>query len=450
MQFPPEFLNSLRSIHGFDAEAFNKVHANSEIPVSVRKNPFKPFDLEYEVQEEVPWCSDAYYLKERPVFTADPGFHAGCYYVQEASSMFLAYAMKQCLDLTKDIHVLDLCAAPGGKSTLINSLISANSTLVSNEIIKGRSDVLAYNLAKWGTANTIVTNNSPEAYAKLHGVFDLMVIDAPCSGSGLFRKQPDAMNEWSLEHVRTCSIRQRSIIESAAPALKEGGLLFYSTCSYSFEEDEDIIKSVVESGEFELVELLPESRFHIENSGYGLRFYPYNLKGEGFFCAVLRKLSPTPILKFDKKPELKEAGKNERSSVEPWINFSEEFTLMVHEKAIKLINSNTFRLLNHLKKQLYIRQAGTEVGELKQNDLIPHHFFALSNHRGKNVETLDLDKENAILYLKKMPFGHNASENGMKLITYKGYGIGWAKVLSNRINNYLPQNYMIFNKEIGI
>jgi 16S rRNA C967 or C1407 C5-methylase (RsmB/RsmF family)/NOL1/NOP2/fmu family ribosome biogenesis protein len=450
MQFPSDFLNSLRSIQGFDKEAFMNVHDQANIPVSVRKNPFKPLQLEFEIEDAVPWCPNAFYLKERPVFTADPGFHAGCYYVQEASSMFLSYVMTRYLDLGQDIHVLDVCAAPGGKSTLINSLISENSTLVSNEIVKGRSDVLAYNLAKWGTANCIVTNNSPDAFSNLEGVFDFMVIDAPCSGSGLFRKQPEAMDEWSLDNVRSCSIRQKAIIEQTTPALKDGGILFYSTCSYSYEEDDAIVKSAINSGEYELIDILTEDTFNIENSGHGLRFYPYKFKGEGFFCAVLRKTSFTPSQKREKKFEIKEATKQEREIVDPWIKHEGNHTLMTHEGAIKLVNSNTFRLLNDVKRHVYIRKVGTDIGEIKQKDLIPHHFFALSNFRGVNVETLELDKENALLYLKKLPFVYGDIQNGMKLVTYRGYGIGWAKVLSNRINNYLPQNYMIFNKEIGI
>ncbi len=450
MQFPSDFLNSLQSIKGFDKVAFHESHEHSDIPVSVRVNPLKPLPLEFETQEAVPWCANAYYLKERPVFTADPSFHAGCYYVQEASSMFLSYVITNCLDLKQDLHVLDLCAAPGGKSTLINSLISSTSTLVSNEIVKGRSDILAYNLAKWGTANWIVTNNSPEVYSNLEGVFDLMVIDAPCSGSGLFRKQPEAMNEWSLDNVRNCSIRQKTILEQASPALKEGGILFYSTCSFSYEEDEAIVKGAIDSGVYELVDVLPDAAFKIEDTGYGLRFYPYNLKGEGFFCAVLRKIAGSSSFKPEKRFELKEASKQEREIVEPWIRPDDHLTIMAHERTIKLMNDNTFRLLNHLKKHVYIRQAGTEIGEIKQKDLIPHHFFALSNYRNRNVETVELDRENALLYLKKLPFSHAEVQNGMKLITYKGYGIGWAKVLSSRVNNYLPQNFMIFNKEIGL
>src|SRR5436190_4820828 len=243
-QLPKKLLQSLQGIEGFDRDAFESIHARSEQITSIRINPSKDFEFGISNFETgpVPWCQYGYYLKERPSFTFDPLFHAGCYYVQEASSMFLEQALKQTVDLSKPLRVLDLCAAPGGKSTHIQSLISPGSLLVSNEVIKSRCNILKDNIIKWGCENVVVTNNDPKDFAKLENYFDVIVVDAPCSGSGLFRKEPDAIEHWSENNVALCSQRQQRILADVWPSLKEDGILVYSTCSYSKEEDEDIVK----------------------------------------------------------------------------------------------------------------------------------------------------------------------------------------------------------------
>ncbi|MFI5133752.1 MAG: hypothetical protein ACHQEB_05420, partial [Chitinophagales bacterium] len=211
MQLPEAFLNSLTGIKSFDREAFEKVHANDRQITSVRINPhkFSIENLKFKIENKVPWSQYGYYLTQRPYFTFDPLFHAGCYYVQEASSMFLEQALKQTVDLSKPLKVLDLCAAPGGKSTHLQSLISKDSLLVSNEVIRSRANILKDNIIKWGCDNVVVTNNDPKDFSKLENYFDVIVVDAPCSGSGLFRKEPEAMEEWSLNNVKLCSARQQ-------------------------------------------------------------------------------------------------------------------------------------------------------------------------------------------------------------------------------------------------
>lgn len=306
MSLPEEFLGSLEGITGFDRDAFINVHEQSEAPTSFRINPSKlatgngqsavdkseaedfhsPFTIDH---SQIPWCSTGFYLSLRPSFTFDPLFHAGLYYVQEASSMFLEQPFKQLLDLSQPLKVLDLCAAPGGKSTHVQSLISQESLLVSNEVIKQRSYVLSDNIIKWGCRNVFVTANDPKAFQKLPGYFDVMVVDAPCSGSGLFRKDKEAIEEWSLNNVQLCSQRQQRILADALPALKKDGLLIYSTCSYSVEEDERIMDWLITEMEMENVELQTENWPDIVQTSspvtnsIGYRFYPDKIKGEGFF-----------------------------------------------------------------------------------------------------------------------------------------------------------------------
>ncbi|MBL7917944.1 MAG: RsmB/NOP family class I SAM-dependent RNA methyltransferase, partial [Bacteroidia bacterium] len=230
---PEEFLNSLNNTPGFSRTKFVESHKEGKVPVSIRINPLKNAHVPFSVSGKVKWANEAYYLTERPVFTADPLFHAGCYYVQEASSMFIEFILKQTIDFGKEIKALDLCGAPGGKSTLINSLLTDESLLVANETVKGRSDILVQNLVKWGRHNFVVTNSEPKAFSEIPNYFDLIVVDAPCSGSGLFRKTPEAIKEWSLEHVESCSLRQQKILSDVLPSLKSGGVLVYSTCSFS-------------------------------------------------------------------------------------------------------------------------------------------------------------------------------------------------------------------------
>ncbi len=302
MQLPEKLLQSLEGIEGFDREAFEKVHESGEQVTSIRINPLKNFEIrnskfEISLLEKVPWTEYGYYLKERPSFTFDPLFHAGCYYVQEASSMFLEQALKQTIDLSKPLKTLDLAAAPGGKSTHIQSLVSKDSLLVSNEVIRSRGNILKDNIIKWGSNNVVVTNNDPKDFARLENYFDVIVVDAPCSGSGLFRRDEEAIGEWSENNVQLCSQRQQRILADVWPALKKEGVLVYSTCSYSEEEDEEIIEWMRK--EFSIVNchlsMNPDWRIITTKSDAGVegyRFWPDTLIGE----IVREKLIPSHAL----------------------------------------------------------------------------------------------------------------------------------------------------------
>ena len=239
MKLPVALLDSLKGVEGFDKDEFIAIHQSGNQVTSIRLNQFKQANsLEKYYSKEIPWCKNAFYLNERPSFTLDPVFHAGGYYVQEASSMFLWHILEQLIgNDTNGKKVLDLCAAPGGKSTLLASYFT-DGLVVANEVIKSRSAILVENVIKWGLPNIIVTNNDPSHFNKLIGFFDVIVVDAPCSGSGLFRKDPSAIEEWSEDNVLHCSQRQERILADIIPSLKDNGILLYSTCSYSIDEDE--------------------------------------------------------------------------------------------------------------------------------------------------------------------------------------------------------------------
>ncbi len=445
MILPPQFLNSIKDAKGFEEKSFIEVHEKEEKITSIRLNPFKKTNLIFELNEKVQWCEDGFFLKERPSFTFDPLFHAGCYYVQEAGSMFLELAIKHSVNLSETLTVLDLCAAPGGKSTLVNSLISTESLLISNEVIKQRADILAYNLSKWGSCNTAVTNCDPSVYAKLPGVFDLIIADVPCSGSGLFRKQPDAVKEWSIDNVNLCSTRQKRIIADSIASLKENGVLIYSTCSYSTEEDEALVSWIIKEFGMEFIKLPINNEWGIIETEFGYRFYPNLAKSEGFFCAALRKKSEQETAGFKtKKTNFCSLNKKDLVYFEDKIRLNDNLVVFKFQNDYKLVNTELFRFLNSFGQNLYLKKTGVTIGELKQKDFLPHHELALSNHLHNNTPRIELTKEQALQFLRKENIHLNAAK-GIHLMSYQNQGLGWAKILDNRINNYLPKEFRILN-----
>ena len=291
MNLPELFLERTRRLMGEEmcnalCEALEK-----DTPVSVRMNMAKWEHVPVH-RSEVPWSEQGYYLDGRPTFTFDPLFHAGCYYVQEASSMFVEQALRRYV--TEPSVMLDLCAAPGGKSTLCRSVLPEGSLLVANEVMRNRSQVLAENLVKWGHPEVIVTNNDPADFTPLENTFDVILTDVPCSGEGMFRKDPVAVSEWSLENVDTCWQRQRRILRDIWPCLKPGGLLVYSTCTYNREENEDNVAWIAGTLGAEVLPLDVPEEWHITGNLTGeafpvYRFLPHRTQGEGLFLAVLRK-----------------------------------------------------------------------------------------------------------------------------------------------------------------
>lgn len=454
MKLPPGLLTSLEGIAVFNKEAFLAIHEEAQSPTSIRINPAKPATGNGQPEtfaSHVPWCSTGYYLSQRPSFTFDPLFHAGCYYVQEASSMFLEQAFKQLVNLSQPLKVLDLCAAPGGKSTHVQSLISSDSLLVSNEVIKPRSIVLTDNVIKWGSANVFVTNNDPQAFQKLPGYFDALVIDAPCSGSGLFRKDEEAINEWSLNNVALCSRRQQRILADALPCLKEGGLLVYSTCSYSAEEDEAIADWLVQNTEMENLSLNVEGFDGIvkttspQTASCGYRFYPDKLKGEGFFLACFRKRGSESNGKLrPSKPEIVSA--KQKAIVAQWIEATGFEFIRFRDGIFALPQTflNDFATLQPLLNLQYI---GINVGDVMKEKLVPHHALAQSLFVKENVAAVDLQYDDAIRYLQRAELSFVPETTGWQLAQYGGHNLGWLNALTNRVNNYYPKGLRILKRQ---
>lgn len=436
----------------FDTAEFIKVHEEGMRATAIRLNPLKLKECPFSSGGSVPWCENAFYLNERPVFTLDPLFHAGGYYPQDASSMFIDHIIHRLKIASEPVYALDLCAAPGGKSTLLNSSLHPDSLLVANEIIKTRVNILQDNLTKWGNANTVVTNNDPSAFDRLPGYFDIMVVDAPCSGSGMFRKDSDAIDEWSEANVKLCSERQQRILAESIAALKTGGYLFYSTCSYSEEENEDIADWLIETGDFESIEIVIDDNWGIEHtksvrhSAHGYRFYPHKLGGEGFFITVLRKVAEQGT--FNRKRIKPEKSEVPKGILDTWIVNVEEFFPFIHHDDLYIFPKKYENDLKYLQNVLYLKNAGINIGKLNRKELIPSHALALSNVLKPSFQSVELSLEEAQNYLRKENLTLDTISSDMKgwtLAKYKGMSLGWMKLLPNRINNYYPKELRIVN-----
>ncbi len=444
MDIPVPLLQELRKVKGFDESAFIAAHQLASF-TSVRKNPAKDIGL-FESNERVPWCTNGVYLPERPVFTLDPAFHAGAYYVQEASSMFLHHLFKVVIGDKKDLRVLDLCAAPGGKSTLIASLLDQESLLISNDVIRSRATILEENMTRWGHMNTWVTSNDPRDFGKLNGYFDVIVADAPCSGSGLWRKDAKALDEWSEANVQLCSERQQRILADVWPALKQDGVLIYATCSYSPEEDEQILDWLADNYDVAAVNADISKGWGVTtvSSAHGLagyRFFPDKVKGEGFFIAAVQKKEEERALQY---PRFKTTHDKKIQQQAGYLLREGAFTFaQINKESCSAILPGHEQDWHLLKQVVYLRNIGLNIGSPAGKDWIPAHEVALSIDASKDVPAIDVTKEQALHFLKREDMGIAELPKGWLMVKHSGLGLGWIKSLGNRVNNYLPKHWRI-------
>lgn len=446
ISFPPAFAARMEQMLGTEWEAFRDVHAGSS-PISLRINPAKLSG--FAGGAAIPWTQYGYYLPERPVFTLDPVFHAGAYYVQEASSMFLEQAIRQHVDAGQAVTALDLCAAPGGKSTHLASLLPADSLLVSNEVIRTRASILAENIQKWGTNNVVVTNNDPEDFERIRGFFDVIVVDAPCSGEGLFRKDPDAMREWSEEAVALCAGRQRRILSAIWPSLREGGLLVYSTCTYNRLENEENLAWLRDEHSAEFLPLTTDPAWNIvdveEDGIKGYRFFPHRLQGEGFFLTVVRKTSTEGASNLKAaKDQFTTLSKKLTEQISPWVTNAEEKAFILRDDLIQCFPLHKKQEIAFLARNLRLLTAGTFIATVKHEKLVPEHAVALSTVLNReHFNTLTLERDEALRYLRKETLAASAGHSGYCLVVYEGLVLGWVNALANRLNNLYPQEWRI-------
>ncbi|MBX2843040.1 MAG: RsmB/NOP family class I SAM-dependent RNA methyltransferase [Flammeovirgaceae bacterium] len=424
-------------------------------PVSLRLNPYKLIN-QFDECHKVPWCENGFYLEERPDFYKDPLIFNGSYYVQEASSMFLDTVLREAARLDEAPKVLDLCAAPGGKSTLISSFIGQNGMLVSNEIVGKRVNPLTENIQRWGNSNCLVSNNSPKDFEALKSFFDVAVVDAPCSGEGMFRKDKKAVKMWSDQLVRSCAIRQKQILESIEVTIKPGGHLIYSTCTFATDENEENLKWLAESGNFKSIRINLNPEWGIEEVAedvegeifYGYRFYPHKVKGEGFFITCLQKegevISNQKIKIPKKSRKIEFLPKKYLKYFEKWIKNMGDFEFILNGDQVSIFpksNIHDFRLLSHF---LSLKLIGIDIGKFKNDKFQPSHHLAISSVLHENITSINLNYDQAIDYLKRKDFELELQNlKGWVLLKYQDQALGWIKALPNRFNNYYPMEWRL-------
>lgn len=455
MSLPSPFIQRMQQQLGSEFGVFEQA-LQTNAPVSIRLNPFKW--EETPSLEQVPWASGAFYLPERPSFTPDPLLHAGAYYVQEASSMFLEQAIRQHLPSGEPMVALDLCGAPGGKSTHLSSILPAESLLLSNEVIKSRTNILAENIQKWGSPYSLVSQNDPRDFARLPHFFDLLVVDAPCSGEGLFRRDPTAASEWSEANVKLCSERQRRILADVWNSLRPGGLLIYSTCTYSPQENEENLQWLHQHFEAEVLSLKLEESWGVNEAEAGgvkgYRFYPHKSRGEGFFMAVIRKTA-APEGEGPLAAKVRSNGKKKKAAFtaapKALLPVLEEWLLQPTNWEYTQLNEQLYALparwmpeIEMLANNLRLSYAGTPLAEAKQKNLNPLPSLALSPFiRKESHAVVEVDLDTAQRYLRKEDVLPDAVPEGWVLLQYRGVGLGWIKRMKHRANNYWPKEWRI-------
>ncbi len=414
MNLPEDFIRETRQLMG--EERFNRYLGafEEEAPVSIRLNVTGGrffCDIVGNVTKEpspcympVPWCNEGFYLEGRPQFTFDPLFHAGCYYVQEAASMFVCHILRSLFTIHCPLStVLDLCAAPGGKSTAMRSVLPEECVLVSNEPVPTRAQILLENITKWGAPNCIVTNNYPRDFRKAKAKFDLILCDVPCSGEGMFRKDPATISEWSLQNVEKCWRLQREIVSDAWECLNSGGIMIYSTCTFNTKENEENVRWIMDTYDAEPIAIPTDPSWNITGSllpGFDApvyRFIPGITKGEGLFVCALRK--------GIKNEELRIKDYDDQTSTKTAPKSNHNYSLLINNPSLK-------RLTPDLPQ-----------GDFPQVDL--PYSEALKYLRG---EALVLPAD---------------TPRGFVTVNYKGIALGPVKNIGNRANNLYPKPWRI-------
>jgi 16S rRNA C967 or C1407 C5-methylase (RsmB/RsmF family)/NOL1/NOP2/fmu family ribosome biogenesis protein len=445
MNLPEAFQTNISQILGAELPDFLST-LDKSAPISVRLNPKKKSALPaLEIEENVLWAKDGRYLLKRPVFTEDPAFHAGAYGVQDASAMFLGHVLEQVVDRSRPIRVLDLCASKGEQTTLLASILGEKDLLVANEIVKSQLSILKENLLKWGFSNVIVSNQDPETFADLEGFFDVVLVDAPSSGEGLFRTKSGAVSEWSEANVQMHAIRQKRLLSAAAMLVAPKGVLIYTTNTYNSTENQENVKWLNRTLDFETLDLEVPETWRITKRENCLQFFPHKTKGEGFFIAAMKNLSRDA--KFVKgKPDLNRLRREQRAILKDWFKpelFDELEFLYKNDGNIVAIRTALLPEYGSVLRALAKRSSGIEIGIFKGKDFVPSHAFALSDMISDTVDRLEVPAVDAMKFLRKENFEFSTGKDGWLLITYGGLALGWVKKIGDRINNYLPTEWRI-------
>lgn len=480
MSLPARFVDAILADLGQTEGAALCAALDAEPPVAVRLNPAKKragtsieagcvsrqqfaeadetLVAEYpelEFAARVPWSEDGYYLRSRPQFTMDSDFHAGAYYVQEASSQFVGRLLQGVR--TEGARILDLCAAPGGKTTLYASLAGPEGLVVANEVDHRRAQVLADNVRKWGTGNVVVTTCKAQLLGDFEAFFDVVAVDAPCSGEGMFRKDPASREEWSEANVRMCAARQDEILREAWRALKPGGTLLYSTCTFNRLEDEQTLeRMLVWAGEevAEAEEVAVDQAWGIVcgrvEAFRTYRFYPHKAVGEGFFAAVARKAfdaggrSRTPrarraVFSPVDRATLRELGR--------WVLEPDQMRFMTVADCCYVYPAAQVETVKALSEALPVIYAGVAMGQVFKGALKPDPALAFYPGLDRRaLPSVELEGEEVLRYLRRQEVDAAPFAEGLNLVCARGRALGFAKRIGARVNNMYPNSLRILKQ----
>ncbi len=453
MILPQKFKERMRNMLGADYESFVSALDNAPIYSALRLNTLKK-DVRNTVKdhfaltEQIGWCTDGFYVEKGKISGNHPYHMGGLFYFQEPSAMSTVEA----LPIDEGDFVLDLCGAPGGKSTQVGAKLNNTGLLVANEIVKKRATILSGNIERMGIKNAIVTNETPQNLAsKFPLFFDKIIVDAPCSGEGMFRKEPQAVEEWSEEHTESCGVRQKNILDSAITMLKNGGMLIYSTCTFAPCENEEIAEYLIKEHN---LELLPIPNLSMLDSGrnewtrdntdvsYSKRIFPQNAKGEGHFVALFKKngtkeqhvITSKPTMQT---PELKKA-------IQAYREFEKNNLNIKLDGHFAIFGEFLYHLPCEIDiSKIKVLRYGLQLGEFRKNRFEPSHSLALALNADdfKQIENLDLNSQNLHKYLTGNVFESN--KKGYCAICVNTYPLGWGKASDGIMKNKLPKGIRI-------
>ena len=443
---PETFIEQLRDLLPDEWDALAAAITTSAPSVAVRVNEARGASVP-DGARRVPWCDQGFYLEDRPQFTFDTDWHAGRYYVQDASSMFIAHVIRHLIDTP--VRYLDLCAAPGGKTTAAMQALPEGSLVVANEIVPPRARVLADNVIRWGDPRCVVTSNAPAQMGRLNGFFDVIAADVPCSGEGMMRKDDEAVAQWTPTLVEQCAQRQREILADVWPALRPGGLFIYSTCTYNRQENELMADYIVGELGATPLEVPVEASWHIHpaigSDWPCYRFMPHKVDGEGLFMAAFRKAGDAPHqdlrMKEKNAKKVDEIGKN-------WLSRPDEFAIDQVGDLTIAVPQDVRREVAALRASLNVLHAGVELATVMGRKIVPHHALAMSSVRDTDAfPVCQVDYPTALRYLRGESIVVDAPR-GYVLIAHQGAVLGLANNLGNRANNLYPKTQRILSTHL--
>lgn len=443
---PERFIDRIRSKHPSNVVASWLLSLEQLPEASVRLNIQKSKAV-FEHAAPVLWCESGRHLGDRPLFAADPFYHGGVYYPQESSSMILAWVLEQLTFDTGTIDALDVAAAPGGKTLILSDFLRERGRVIANEMDSRRCAILEENVSRWGCDNVIVTHGTSAQLKNLYRQFQIVLLDAPCSGEGMFRKDYHARAQWNEELVASCARLQNNILNDISELVAPGGFLIYSTCTFSEEENIHQLDRLCESGEFENVLLHPTGEWGIEVQSGGkasvMQFIPGKVRGEGLTIGVLRRMGNDA--KRSIKPEnLYRALHSTEHKQLPL----DTGGMCYHEKRNHYVYSKfSVDELNKIQAAVFIRKSGITIGHLAGNAFIPDHEMAMASRFAGCYPSFQVDQNLARRFLSGETWSQDLSA-GWYRIEYENVSLGWIKSLGNRFNNYMPKVLRLRSREL--